>query len=223
MRLLLAAMVISAAVGLAAAGAGDQPKVTYIDLQSKANQKLDEPFHGDLEGNDLAELPRGEQTFAKVKFKIGASLIQLGSTAVKDKPVKVEGIAVGRKVTRLYFLHATGYGNAPADEANYVKDDTEIGHYIINFEDKTTAKIKIVYGKDVRDWWDTSRDKETPRARLAWEGTNAAAKQANARLYLYRGTWENPHPDKRVVSIDYHSANDTAAAPFCVAITAESK
>jgi hypothetical protein len=80
-----------------------------------------------------------------------------------------------------------------------------------------------VYGKDVRDWWDTSLDKETPRARLAWEGTSEAAKKANARLYLYRGTWENPHANKRVVSIDFHSANDTAAAPFCVAITAESK
>jgi hypothetical protein len=223
MRLLLATMVISAAVGLAAAGAGDQPTVSYIDLQSKANQKLDEPFHGDLEGNDLAELPRGEQTFAKAKFKIGASLIQLGSTVVKDKPAKVEGIAVDRKLKRLYFLHATGYGNAPAAEASHVKDDTEIGHYLIHFEDKTTTKVPIVYGKDVRDWWDTSRDKETPRARLAWEGTSEAAKRANARLYLYRGTWENPHPDKRVVSIDYHSANDTAAAPFCVAITAESK
>ena len=57
--------------------------------------------------------------------------------------------------------------------------------------------------------------------RLVRKGTGA--KKAGARLYLYRGTWQNPHPDKRVVSIDYHSANDTAAAPFCVAITAESK
>jgi hypothetical protein len=223
MRLLLATMIVSAAVTLEAAGAGAPPKVTYIDLQSKANQKLDEPFHSDLEGNDLAELPRGEQTFSKVKFKIGASLIQLGSTVVKDKPAKVEGIAVDCKLTRLYFLHATGYGNAPAAQPNHVKDDTEIGHYIVNFDDKTTATIPIVYGKDVRDWWDTSLDKETPRARLAWEGSSEAAKKANARLYLYRGTWENPHASKRVVSIDYHSANDTAAAPFCVAITAESK
>src|SRR5438046_4574951 len=139
MRLLLATMAISAAVGLGAAGAGDPPTLTYIDLQSKANQKLDEPFHSDTEGNDLADLPRGEQTFAKVKFKIGASLIQLGSTLVKDKPVKVEGIAVDRKLKRLYFLHATGYGNAPAADANHVKDDTEIGRYMINFDDKTTA------------------------------------------------------------------------------------
>src|SRR5437588_10637958 len=135
MRLLLATMVISAAVGLAAAGAGDQPTVTYIDLQSKANQKLDEPFHSEVEGNDLADLPRGEQTFTKVKFKIGASLIQLGSTVVKDKPVKVDGIAVDRKLKRLYFLHATGYGNGAAADPNHVKDDTEIGHYVINFQD----------------------------------------------------------------------------------------
>jgi hypothetical protein len=39
------------------------------------------PFHSEVEGNDRAELPRGEQTFAKVKFKIGASLNQLTAGA----------------------------------------------------------------------------------------------------------------------------------------------
>ena len=49
------------------------------------------------------------------------------------------------------------------------------------------------------------------------------SKKYNIKILLYRTPWENPHPDKRVATIDYLSSNDTAAAPFCVAITAESK
>jgi hypothetical protein len=222
MKNVLAMFVFGAAFGLASAGSGGKPSFTSIDLQSKFNQKLDDTFHGDLEGNNLAELPRGEQTLAKVKFKIGDGVIQLGSTLLKDKPAKVEGIAVDRKLTRLHFLHACGFGgtNDP-DNSIYVKDDTVIGAYVVHYDDKTEAKIPIVYGKDVRDWWDTDKSKETPRARLAWEGANEATKRAKASLLLYRGTWENPHPGKRVVGIDYLSTNDSPGAPFCVAITAE--
>lgn len=223
MRSILAVIVLAGTFALASAGSDTKPTFTYIDLQPKANRKLDEAMHG-TEGNDLKELPRGEQTLAKVKFKIGAGLIQLGSTALKDMPAKVEGIAVDRKLKRLHFLHATGYGGGTDENnASVIKDDTPIGAYIVRYDDKTTAKIPIVYGKDVRDWWDWDKGKETPRAKLAWEGTNSYAEQFKVRLILYRGTWDNPHPDKRVVSLDYESTNDTVCAPFCIAITAEAK
>jgi hypothetical protein len=223
MRIMLTAIVLGGVIGLAGAGSDKKPSFTYIDLQPKANQKLNEPFHSGTEGNDLSELPRGEQTLAKVKFKIGDAVVQLGSTQVKDKPAKVEGIVVDRKLVRLHMLHATGYGGAPEDNATHVKDDTPIGAYIVHYDDKATARIPIVYGKDVRDWWDWDKSKETPRAKLAWEGTNALASQSKIHLLLYRGTWDNPHPNKRVTSIDYESTNDTPAAPFCIAITAEGK
>jgi hypothetical protein len=35
-------------------------------------------------------------------------------------------------------------------------------------------------------------------------------------------TWKNPKPDQKIVSIDFRGRKDeTVAAPFCVAITAE--
>ena len=54
-----------------------------------------------------------------------------------------------------------------------------------------------------------------------WTGGNPAAKQYNVELRLYLAVWKNPHPDKKVIDIDYVSTNTTAAAPFCVAMTAE--
>jgi hypothetical protein len=223
MRTVLAAMIFCGAVGLAAAGSDDKRLFYYVDLQPKANQKLDEPLHSGSEGNDLAQLPRGEQTLAKVKFKIGASLIQLGSTLLKDVPAKVDGIAVDRTLARLHFLHACGYGGAPEGQPTHVKDGTPIGSYVVHYDDKTMATIPIVYGQDVRDWWDWDNSKETPRSRLAWRGDNEYVKKSNIPLLLYRTSWDNPHPDKRVVSLDYVSSNDTVAAPFCVAVTAERK
>jgi hypothetical protein len=59
---------------------------------------------------------------------------------------------------------------------------------------------------------------------VAWKGDNELAKKYKCRLRLYLTTWENPYPDKKVVSIDYiGKKEETVAAPFCVAITLELK
>src|SRR5262249_1709507 len=158
---------------------------------------------------NLAVLPGGEKKFAGVKFKIGDGVLQLGSTLVEGKPEKIEGIAVGQTFAKLHILHATGY---------QVDDDTNIGSYIVHYADKTKATIDIVYGKDVRDWWDAMDQKETKRGKLAWTGVNDAVKERNAKVRLYLTTWKNPHPKKKVVSIDYTTAK-TKCAPFCVAMT----
>jgi hypothetical protein len=37
---------------------------------------------------------------------------------------------------------------------------------------------------------------------------------------VYVASWQNPHPDRRVVSIDFASTRPDVA-PFCVAMTVE--
>ena len=203
---------------------GGEKEFAYIDLQSKANHKLADPFHSGTEGNDLSDLPKGEQIFAKVKFKVGDGLIQLGSKLTKDLPDMVEGIEVNRSISRLHLLHATGYGayGKEGDEL-FVADDTPIGEYKVHYADKTTATIPIVYGKDVRDWWNWDKSKEVTRGKLAWEGANDFAKKNDVKIRLYVTTWDNPHPKKRVVRIDYLRTGESVCAPFCVAISAEGK
>jgi RNA polymerase sigma factor (sigma-70 family) len=185
----------------------------YLDLQEKANQKLTDNFHSAAEGNSLSDLPTGMQTFADVKFSIGRGVVQLGSQKVKDMPEKIEGIKVGQKFDKLHILHATGY---------YLDQEVLIGEYVIHYTDKSTEKIEIVYGKDVIDWYLYPDAKEPSRGKKAWEGINENAKKYNAKLRLYVTTWDNPHPGKEVVSIDYISTM-TDCAPFCVAMTVERK
>ncbi len=210
--------------GLALAAApAPEASVATISLGDKANVKLKDSFHNSAEGNTLT-VPAGEQTLEGVKFKVEEGVIQLGSKLVNG-PEKVEGIKVDKALVKLHILHSTGYGGGPNQEGNegFVADDTVIGKYVVHYEDKTKEEIEIVYGKDVRDWWFADGDKDVSRGKVAWKGENDASKQYNMKIRLFLTTWKNPKPDKKVVSIDYVSTKTTAAAPFCVAMTAETK
>jgi hypothetical protein len=215
-HLIALAVPFAFATALAAAPAPAESGPIFIDLQAKANVKLKDDFHaGTFTGNNLAGLPAGKQTFAEVKFQVGDGLIQLGSSVVKEKPAKVEGIKVGRLVRKLHFLHACGH-NAP--------DGTVVAKYVVHYDDKTTADVEVAYGRDVVDWWAYPDQKAPTRGKVAWEGENEAAKKYEAKVKLYLMTWENPHPKKKVVDIDFvATAPEGEAAPFCVAITAEEK
>jgi hypothetical protein len=209
----LAAGVLLAGAALAA----PPPKAkesgpSAINLKAYANQKLKDDFNsGRYPGNNLASLPAGAQAFAGVKFHVGDGLIQLGSTYVKGKPEKVEGIKVGRALMRLHFLHATCF-SAP--------DGTVIAKYVVHYADKTKAEVEVAYGRDVVDWWDYPGQQAPTRAKAAWEGENGPARGFDAKIKLYLTTWKNPHPKKTVVSLDFvATAAETGAAPFCVAIT----
>jgi hypothetical protein len=213
----LAALGACLAFGLALfAAPAPSETTTYIDLKPHINVKLKDNLHSDrYPNNNLASLPTGKQTFAGAKFQIGDGVVQLGSAQLKEKPEKVEGIKVGRTLAKLNILHATGYST---------DDGTQIAKYVVHYDDETTADIEVVYGKDVVDWWAYPGREAPTRGKVAWEGENEAAKGFEATIKLYLTTWENPHPKKKVVTIDYvATAPDKNAAPFCVAITAEDK
>jgi hypothetical protein len=194
-----------------------QPKgrLVCLDLAPYANELLSKP-KGMVAGNDLLELSSGEQTLAGVRFRIGGSTIQLGSTRLSKEPSQVEAIPVQRRVATLYLLHAAQWGDARFG----VTDGTNIGHYQIRYADGSQATIPIVCGEDVRDWWSHDHKRLATRGQVVWVGRNAATKDAKIYLRLYLSVWENPHPEKTVASLDYVSAM-TVAAPFCAAITVE--
>ena len=183
-----------------------------LDLQPQANVKLTESFHAGEKQNNLAVLPRGEQMFGGVRFRIGDGLIQLAGKHLPQRPGKVAGIRVNKTFAKLYIFHATGW-EAP--------DGTPIGRYDVHYEDQTTATIPIVYGEDVRGWWSHPMDTQAvARGRVGWVGANPDSRRGNSSLRLYVSRWGNPHPEKKVIGIDYVSTN-TDAAPFCVAMTVE--
>jgi hypothetical protein len=182
-----------------------------IDFQALTNQKLKDPLAGNTPGNTL-DIPHGEHRFLGIPFQIGEGLLQVGSTKLQDKPAKITGIRVDRKLSSLHFLQATNW---------VYEKDSPVGSYTIHYADGSSATIPIVYGKDTTTWWKYPNHKTPSAAKVAWKGTNPAASRFGATLWLVMSTWKNPKPDTRVTSIDFASTMDTQCAPFCVAITAE--
>jgi hypothetical protein len=197
-----------------------------VDIQKQGNKEALGKFAGGDETNILKDFPTGEKKFGDVTFFVGKKLIALGSTVAKDNPAKVEGIAVGRRANRLHFLHANCYGGGPNTEGSawHVKDGTTIGAYTIHYEDKSTVEVPIVYGEHTRDWFFLEDEKEPSKAKVAWVGENEYSVARNSKLRIYLMTWDNPHSDKKITAIDFASKKEeTVAAPFCIAISAEVK
>lgn len=206
-------------------------KFIYVDLASHTNQKFTDNFGSGRDGNDLKSIGKDSRTFVGVNFKLATGVIQLGSDRLAaKKPTKIEGIKVGKVAAKVHIIHATGYGNGtvlgqPGKDGDplYIADDTLIAEYKIRYDDGKTATIPVLYGQDVRDWWFGEGAKDVKRGKIAWQGDNELAKGFEQRIRLYLTTWENPHPEKKIASIDYIKIGDGVAAPFCVAITLEAK
>jgi RNA polymerase sigma factor (sigma-70 family) len=136
------------------------------------------------------------------------------SQAAPGPPAAVRGIAIGARFDTLHILQSTMFGNAFG-----ANDGTEIGTYIVYYENRTEERIPIIYGKDVRDWWRSSDPEPPSRAKVAWAGKNAAAGEVD-EIRLFSSEWQNPHPDTKVMAIDFETKN-TACAPFLMALTLE--
>ena len=193
-----------------------------IDLSAFYNASLSESLHGG-DGNHLAELPRGIQTFDRTRFDV-RGLIQVhggpymdGSNHYMDSrfqyPKEVSDIRINRRLARLQFLHAI---------QNSAPDGTRVGHYLIHFANSRREEIPIIYGCDARDWWETPNVPDgVSGAVIAWKGTNPCAIRADDRgIRLFKRTWENPAPGVVVTKVDFVAEHDRAH-PFLVALTAE--
>lgn len=191
---------------------------SFIALESHTNQKLSDDFHG-YPGNNLEPLPRGKQQFASVPFYVGDGMIQLAGKRAPDFPTKVGEVQVEDPCQTLHFLHGTGWGSPG------VADGTKIGFYRINYANGNEEEIPIVYGEDLRDWWQLGDSRGASRAEIGWTGTNEASRDFRNRtvqLRLFVRSWKNPKPDVPVSSIDVVSLNETMCSPFLIAVTCES-
>jgi hypothetical protein len=196
-----------------------QTRAALLDLSAHYNAVLTETWlPGPLivKGNDLSGLPRGVQKLAGVEFDV-RGVIQLSSGALENLggrfPRRVNGIPVRQGCQRLHFLHGTAWN---------ALFGTQVGHYVVHYRNGKKREIKLVFGRNVRDWWfPASQPQMTPAATVAWEGSNAASRELGMAIRLYRFAWDNPEPaTEEITAIDFVSAMEKPA-PFLVAITVE--
>ena len=208
---LIVAMTFVAVAAVSTSAAPDG-KYIFVDLGPYTNMRRADNFGSGRAGNDLKSLGKDRRTCAGINFKLAEGVLQLDSKHLANrKPTKIEGIKVGRAFKKLHILQACGYN---------AEEGTVIGKYVLHYDDKTKAEIDIVFGQDVVDWWAYPDRKGPTKSKIAWESENEASKGFEAKIRLYHTTWENPHPKKKVVTIDFvtTAADTVQAAPFCVAL-----
>ncbi|MBI5388311.1 MAG: serine/threonine protein kinase [Verrucomicrobia bacterium] len=195
-------------------GSAPLPKQAAVDLTKFCNVTLSSNWTGDFAENNLSSLPTGWRRFGPAHFD-PRGLIQLGGGYLENRrlfyPDAVEGIAVNRKCRRLHFLHGTVWG---------VEHGRHAGSYVLHFADGRSEEIPLRYGDELRNWWWSPKASlEVVHGTVAWLGTNAATHDQE-RICLYAITWNNPHPETAVTSLDFVSTK-SPSCPFLLAITVE--
>jgi hypothetical protein len=134
----------------------------------------------------------------------GTAILLKGPSLVSSFPSAAEGIKVGAQASALHFLHTTAFPDG---------QDIPVGDYRVRYSDGKSEDIRLVYGKNIAAWNDS-----TPSLSygLVWKGKTNGNGIARLRYFV----WINPHPDKTIEAIDFTSTG-TQAAPVLLAITGE--
>lgn len=190
-------------------------EIIPIDLKPYVTTGFTDEVEGDRKGgwtdqgkNDLRMLPVGNQEFLGVPMQIidparnnGKSCIVLAGPSRHYFPKKVEGIAVNKKFSRLFFLHTLAWSSGKI-----------VGQYRVHYQDQTMENIDIIDGINIGDWW---FPQDLPQAPVAYNEKNPMGHGVG--LWLF--TWENPKPEVPIIAIDFIS--NGASVPALVAISGE--
>jgi serine/threonine protein kinase len=195
---------------------GQNRTTSFVDFSNAYNAPLtDTWFILSNSGNSLTNLPSGLQLLAGTTFNI-QGVVQLRGAPAEDNrfPQSVSGIQVSRTCHALHFLHATQRARP---------DGVRIGHYVVHYGNGSNLSLPLIYSENIRDWW-VNDDESVPPPSLvtAWIGSNAESLRDKGpqSIRLFKWTWNNPHPELKIDTIDFIS-DMTECAPFLVAITAD--
>ncbi len=206
----------------------NESRAVFVDLGPYANRSFSDEKDGDGEGgwldqgrNDFREMPLGRITAAGIPFHVidpakneNRGCLVLRGSARPSFPAAIRGIKVGERISRLFFLHTSGWSN-----------DAEAGRYVIHYADGTQAEFLLQGGRNIGDWWQC---RQLPEAKVGFTRKNAVGGEVG----FFVAEWNNPKPEVQIESIDFLSAirgdaggvdwvKSEAAVPVLAAITGE--
>ena len=165
-------------------------------------------------------MPHGRVYVGKIVFDVidpatnnGKGALILRGAERPKFPAAICGIKIGGKFKRFFFLHGYAWGTGG-----------EAGRYRFHYEDGQSADCPLVEGRNIGDWWNC---RDMPEAWIGITGVNGLGQDVG----VFVAEWTNPHPEKKIVSMDFVSAgcgdgginfnNTPACVPFLVAMTGE--
>ena len=160
-----------------------------MDNRSKGGDKAFSWMNAKRQGDDLGDLPTGEQTFAGIRFKVidpekNDSRSVVAVSKQKGFPASVE-INVNDTAGCIYLLHTSG---KPASE-------NIVGSVKFLFEDGSSKLQYILMDKQLTYWWFPVL--KTDYSGIAWYGKNAVSEGVGLSWCAIN----NPEPDKKINKI----------------------
>ncbi|MEW6751422.1 MAG: hypothetical protein AB1505_10660 [Candidatus Latescibacterota bacterium] len=181
-----------------------------LDLARCANRSLADTearggWLGLGPGHDLSRLPRGQQWWEGVPYRLPAEppeaiVLAAAGDPPRSAPRSVRGVAVGARARALYFLQTC---SAPASRTSDIYARAQeyprrLGRWVVTYEDGSTVDVPIEYRQTLTDW----NDGEPPvQACVVWSGSDGEG--AYVALSAYR--WHNPQPAKAIRALEVHS------------------
>lgn len=206
-----------------------ESRLSPVDLAPYANRGFADEVDNDGEGgwldqgrNDFRMVPLGRQTAGGILFDIidpagnsGRSCLVLRGSARPRFPAAIRDIRIGKRVSRLFFLHTAGWG----------KENSPAGAYRINYADGAKVDIPLRGQTNIGDWWAVS---QLPEAKVGIRCQSAIMAEVGAFVM----EWENPRPFVPIASFDFLSAQAARdgkvnyipaeePVPVLIAVTAE--
>ncbi len=167
-----------------------------MDLLNTNNSAQHKWMNGGKPGDDLHNLPVGEQNLDSIEFKIINPATNNRNAVVavsnqKDFPDSIN-IPVNDTAVCIYLLHTAG---KPASEnvAGIIK---------ILYEDGSNYLQYIIMGRQLTYWWFSQLN--TDYSGIAWYGKN----DVSEGIGLSWCAIDNPHPDKKIKSIVLQSSQN---------------
>jgi hypothetical protein len=181
----------------------DPPPRTFtpLGLEPVANVTPESGPNGwGSDGNDLAQLPRGDVEFAKVPFRVGEKGLGL-STQRQGYEVELR-VPVNGAYGSMYLVHTH---DAP---------HSLVAELEVCYEDGESRTVYIMNGQQLDRWFMPGSDESKgachhpkwpqgwPPYQIAWQGPNA--KFDNVGVFVWG--WDNPRPDAPIKELVFRAA-----------------
>ena len=200
----------------------------FVNLRPFVNMAFKDETSGDRKGgwtdqgrNDMRYFPTGKRRFQGVPFDVivadenenrACLNIRLAQEVKPDLYQRLvqEGIPVGIKANRLFFLHACAW--TPYDIR-------PVTIYTLVYEDGSEHEFTMNSTEHFRDWWVPAKP-TSPEAHVAWVG-RLAYEIGVPQVAMFLTAVANPHPEKTVTAIKMRRAFEGRTSYVLAGITAE--
>ncbi len=205
-----------------------EKRAVSVDLSASANRSFRDDVSNDGKGgwtdegeNDFRTMPLGNLRAAGIPFHIldpeknhGKSCLVVRGTVRPHLPAAIRGIRIGRKFSRIFFLHTSTWGG-----------NNQAGSYRFHYADGSVENCPLIGGWNIGDWWNVF---SLPSARIGLQRENPKGQ----KVACYVTEWENPKPEVEITSMDFLSLSasregeidwnpENAAIPVLIAVTGE--